>query len=221
MKKDSIRIALAEDQVLLRTIMVDLLESEDDIQIVFEASNGEDLLQYAQNGKIDLVITDIEMPGISGIEVCSQLRTLQPALAVMVLSSHEEDKLILEAVEAGAKGYLVKSATSDKVLTAIRSMVQTGFYFDDRISKILLQGVKEQKAGKEGEKGHNLLSKREIEVLQLICKELTNKEIADHLHLSPRTIESYRKTLLIKVGARNAVGLVIFAIKNAYFSLDG
>ena len=128
--------------------------------------------------------------------------------------------MILTAIEKGAKGYLLKNAHPDEVILAIRSIVENGFYFKDDISKLLLRGVVEKNLLKPNFQNKELLTEREREVLQLICEEMTNAEIADKLFLSPRTVESYRKNMLTKIGARNTAGLVVFALKNDLVELE-
>lgn len=216
-----IHIAIAEDQILLRKAMAELLEMESDITIVYEANNGRELLRYLDQPaiQIDLVLTDLEMPEVGGLEVIRQLKERRPSLPVVVLSSHEEEATILTAIQSGAKGYLRKNAHPDEVLRVIRSVMEHGFYFNEEISKLLLRGLIDNTLPIARSEQKELLTKRESEVLVLICQELTNKEIAEQLHLSPRTVESYRKNMLEKVGAKNTVGLVIYAIKQGIINL--
>ena len=130
------------------------------------------------------------------------------------------NRSILTAIQSGAKGYLLKNSLPEDVIWAIRSVLRNGFYFKESISQLLLRGLVENKLQKPIIEEKELLTQREREVLELICKEMTNKEIAEQLHLSPRTVESYRKNMLEKIGARNTVGLVLYAIKHGIIQLE-
>lgn len=207
------RIAIAEDQLLLRKAMVELLEMEADFQIVFEATTGTELLRFLEHGEADLVLTDLEMPGMNGIDVIQQLSEQAPNLPVVVLSSHEKEEMILDTIQAGAKGYLLKNSDPDEVKDALRKVLRQGFYFKEDISQLLLRGMVQQRATAHSAPNTAILTKREQEVLHFICQEKTNQEIADQLFLSPRTVESYRKNMIQKVGAKNTVGLVLYAVK--------
>lgn len=207
------RIAIAEDQLLLRKAMVELLDMEEDFRIVFEAQNGTELVRYLVHGEVDLVLTDLEMPGMDGFEVIQRLSEQSPNLPVVVLSSHEKEEMILDTIQAGAKGYLLKNSEPDEVKDALRKVLQQGFYFKEDISQLLLRGMVKQRASAHSAPNTAILTKREQEVLLLICQEKTNQEIADELFLSPRTVESYRKNMIKKVGAKNTVGLVLYAVK--------
>jgi DNA-binding NarL/FixJ family response regulator len=218
MSTTPIQIAIAEDQILLRKAMVELLEMEEDIRIVYEANNGVELLKYLKHGKATLVLTDLEMPEMGGMELITQLKELRPELPVMVLSSHEEEEIILRSIQTGAKGYLMKNSRPDEVVRAIRSILKNGFYFKENISKLLLRGIVDHKLIQTRTE-KNRLTPREVEVLKLICQEMTNKEIAEKLNLSSRTVESYRKNMIEKIGARNTAGLVIYALKNGIFKI--
>lgn len=214
-----IKIALADDHVLFRKGMVALLEMEDDFQVVLEAGNGLELTRRIGGIEADIVLMDLEMPEMDGLEATATLKETQPGLKVLMLSSHDEDEIILDAVEKGAKGYLMKDADPEDVIEAIRSTVHSGFYFQEHVSKLLLRGIVEKDLLKGPAIPEVTLTEREREVLQLIFEEKKSSEIADQLCLSPRTVESYRKNMLEKVGVRNSVGLVLFGLKHKLLSL--
>lgn len=209
-----IKVAIADDHVLFRKGIVAMLEMEGKFDIVLEANNGEELIQRIQFKEVDVVLMDLEMPVMDGITATRELASLKPEVKVIFITSHDEDEMVMDAVNAGAKGYLLKDADPEEVVEAILSAWQNGFYFKENVSRLLLKGIVSKDLLKPRFDPKEVFTERENDVLKLLCQELTTKEIADKLSLSPRTVEGYRKIMQEKIGARNTVGLVIFAMKN-------
>ena len=220
MEAKMIRVALADDHVLFRKGFVALLEMEDDFEVVLEAGTGLELTQRIAGIPTDIVLMDLEMPEMDGMEATAKLQEIAPQAKVVIVSSHDEDEMILKAVELGAKGYLLKESDPDIVIDAIRSVKQNGFYFQDHVSSLLLRGIVQKDLFQSKFDPKENLTPREVEVLQLIFEEKTTAEIAEALFLSPRTVEGYRKNMLDKLGVRNSVGLVIFGLKNNLLTLN-
>jgi len=203
---------------LFREGLTSLLKEEEGITLVFEASNGEELLDKLKSNKVDVILLDLEMPVLSGKQTLKQLTSKFPSVRPIVLSMFEADKYISQAIKLGARGYLAKNCSIEKVIDAIYAVHEQGYYFDDEVSKIQLfklvsDGRVEAKFTDED------LSARELAVLELICNEKKNNEIAEKLCISVRTVEVHRQNLLRKTNAKNVAGLVIYAIKKGYFEI--
>ena len=168
------------------------------------------------------MLLDYEMPVMDGLHTLKALQKEYPTVKVIILTMHQENTFISHFMEAGAHGFLFKDAHPEEVETAVRKVAEGSLYFNDAVSMALLQGLRSKNEGHtwSPDTGESL-SEREIEVLRGICQQWSTQEIADHLCLSPRTIEGYRKTLLEKTGAKNSAGLVVFAIRFGLFSVEG
>ncbi|MBP6698274.1 MAG: response regulator transcription factor [Flavobacteriales bacterium] len=213
-----IRLALADDQVLFRKGMALLLRDMAGAQVILECANGEELLAGLKSTTVDIVLLDLEMPVMDGMETMRRMRLEFPAVKVIVLSSHDEEKFITHLMELGANGYMLKNAEPDEIDTAIRSVAESGYYFSDRVSKVMLVGLVKKKQVKPTFNDIDPLSERELEVLRGICAELTTAEIAEKIFVSPRTVEFHRNNLLLKTGARNAAGLVVYAMTKGLYT---
>ncbi len=211
------RLALADDQILFRRGMALLLRDMPDVQVVFECSNGEELLTGLKGNEVDIVLLDLQMPVMDGLEALRRIRREHPEVKVIVLSSHEEHALISQVLELGANGYMLKTAEPNEVANAISSVTEHGFYFSDFVNKVMLPGLLKKHKVKPVFNEIDPLSEREIEVLRGICKELTTMEIAGQLFLSPRTVEFHRNNILLKTGARNVAGLVVYALTKGIY----
>jgi DNA-binding NarL/FixJ family response regulator len=207
-----IRIALADDQHLFRKGMAMLLRDMADAQVVLECANGAELLDALKNIPVDIVLLDLQMPVLDGIGATERIKAEFPHVKVIILSTHDEDKFIAHLMELGANGYMLKTAEPDEIDTAIRAVAQSGFYLNDAVDKALLHGLVKKKQVKPVFQEIDPLSDRELEVLRGICQELTTAEIAEKLFVSPRTVDFHRNNLLLKTGARNAAGLVVYAM---------
>jgi len=213
-----IRLALADDQVLFRKGMALLLRDMAGAEVVLECANGEELLAGLKSTLVDIVLLDLEMPVMDGMETMRRLRLEFPAVKVIVLSSHDEEKFIAHLMELGANGYMLKNAEPDEIDTAIRSVAQSGFYLNDTVNRATLHALVQKKQVKPTFNDIDPLSERELEVLRGICKELTTAEIAEKIFVSPRTVEFHRNNLLLKTGARNAAGLVVYAMTKGIYT---
>lgn len=213
---EPIRIAIVEDQPLARHSLSALLKTIDDLQLIMEAADGGTFLQLlAGNCQLpDIAIIDINMPGLTGMDLNELLRERYPAIKVIVLSIHIQERLISKMINAGARAYINKNCEVNELIAAIRAVHQVGFYMNEQTMKAI-QNV----ASYRNKKVKNLtaipieLTSREKEILTLICKEQSNSEIADSLNLSIRTVEGHRNNLLIKIGCKNTAGLVLFAVR--------
>ena len=213
-----IRLALVDDHTLFRKGMRAMVEGFGGMDVVFEAGNGVELLDRIGENPVDLVLLDLEMPEMDGMEATKQLREKHPDTPILVLSMHGEEDFIIHLMELGAHGFILKTAQPERIEEAIRSIDESGYYFTDLVSKIMLKGlVKRKKVTPTFNKKKEAISQREKEVLVLICKERTTSEIADELFLSPRTVEGHRNNLMQKIGARNLAGLVVYAIKHGHY----
>ena len=211
------RLALADDQILFRRGMVLLLRDMPGVQVVFECSNGEELLTGLKGNEVDIVLLDLQMPVMDGMEALRRMRVEHPDVKVIVLSSHEEQTLITQVMELGANGYMLKTAEPNEVSNAIGSVAENGFYFSDAVNKLMLPGLLKKHRVKPTFNDIDPLSEREIEVLRGICQELTTMEIAGKLFVSPRTVEFHRNNILLKTGARNVAGLVVYALTKGLY----
>jgi DNA-binding NarL/FixJ family response regulator len=209
-----IRIAIADDHVLFRKGMVSLLETESNIRIMLEAGSGRELIAQVKNIAVDIVLMDVAMPDMDGLEATRLLRELMPDLRIVMLSAHNEKDMILHAIENGARGYLLKDSEPEELIDAVNTVMQNGFCFNKDISHLLLKGIVEKEKFKSSFNPQPQFSERELEVLQLICKEMTNTEIGEKIFLSSRTVEGHRQRIIEKIGARNTVGIVLYALKN-------
>jgi DNA-binding NarL/FixJ family response regulator len=219
---ENIRIALVEDQHLLRQSLSALFSTVEGMTLVISAADGRSLLHLLNNTHPlpDIVIMDMNLPELTGIEINELLRKQYPSIKVIVLSVHTQERLISKMINAGACAYLSKSCESAELIDAIKGVYQTGFYINGGTLMAL-----QKAAAYRNKKVKNIdaapveLSGREREILELICKELSNAEIAEKLSLSIRTIEGHRNNLLIKTSCRNTAGLVLFAIRYGFFEV--
>lgn len=212
-----IKLALTDDQRLFRKGLVMLLRDMAGAEVVLECANGEELLQGLKKMAVDIVLLDLEMPVMDGVETMHKLRAEHPEVKVIILSSHDGENVIKHLMELGANGYMPKNAEPDEIDLAIRSVADTGYYFSDTVSNAMLHGLVKGKKVKPTFEDIDPLSERELEVLRGICQERTTAEIGEKLFVSPRTVEFHRNNLLLKTGARNTAGLVVYAMANGHY----
>ena len=216
MKKTEISIYLADDYPMFREGISLLLQQQSEFKIAGEASNGKMLLNLMRQSPADVVITDIKMPEMNGIEATKALKAEFPKVPVIALTMFNEDHLILDMFEAGASGYLLKNVSSDEFAEAIRTVVRGGNHYCSqtsvRLSKLIAHSTFYNKSP-------NPLNHKELEIIRLICQQYASKQIADKTQLSHRTIEKYRDRIMEKTGAENVVGIVIYAIRHGIFQI--
>ena len=213
-----IRLALADDQVLFRRGLSMLLRDMPDVQVVFECGNGEELLLGLQGNEVDIILLDLQMPVMGGKEAMQRITKEYPSIKVIVLSSHDEEEFIAPMIELGARGYMLKTAEPNEIENAIGSVSENGFYFSEAVNQVVLQGLVSKKKVKPIFPEIDPLSERELEVIRGICQEMTTTEIAGKLFVSPRTVEFHRNNILLKTGARNVAGLVVYALTKGIFT---
>lgn len=217
-----IRIALVDDETLFRKGVAALLACEPDFEIVFEAGNGRELLEKLPNHPLpDLLLMDLKMPEMNGVETTREIRKLYPSIKITALTSYFSKSFVINMIDAGVSAYLSKDSSSKEVMETIRGVMDKGYFYTDTVMKLIAENMLEGNKTPVKSVFDNLyLTKKEKEVLTLICAQFTNQEIADKLFVSPRTVEGHRNNLLQKTNCKNTAGLVIFAIQNGIVDLD-
>ncbi|MDQ6531866.1 response regulator transcription factor [Flavobacterium sp. LHD-85] len=210
-----IKIALVDDEILFRKGISFLLQREENIDVIFEASNGEELISQLSEREIkpDIIIMDLKMPVLNGVEATKIIKKLFPDIKIIALTSYDTKSFIANMIQVGAVAYLIKNTTPKDLIHTISEVAKKGFYYNENVLKTIQETIVSPKNSRGGLET-NFLSPREIEILQLICQQKTTAEIAEHLFLSPRTIEGHRNNLLLKTESRNIAGLVVYAIQN-------
>lgn len=216
---EKIRIILVDDHSLVRDGIKSILQTEEQIEIVGEASNFDQLRVFLQNKKCDIVVLDISLPDISGIKICSILKETHPEINVLILSMYINEEFIFNALQAGAKGYLPKNTNKRELLNAVKAINNGEEYFSNEISEIILKSYVSKVQNKKKANTSEELSKREKEVLILFAEGLSNTEISDKLYISVRTVESHKNHIMQKLQLKNTVDLIKYAIKNKYVDL--
>lgn len=206
-----LRVLIADDHVLVRESLVSLLQSGGDVQVVAQASDGIETVEKAIATRPDVVVTDISMPRLGGIEVVRRLHEALPETRVLVLTMHQEDEYVLQAVRAGASGYLVKDSAAAELLAAVRSLQAGRGYFGPQASRALAEQM--QNPDRTVDDPYGRLTAREREVFHLVVEGLTTKEIARRLDISVKTAENHRARVIAKVGVRNTAELVRYALR--------
>lgn len=214
-----IRILLADDHEIFRDGFRVMLKKQSDLQLIAEAANGKELIDTALQCKPDVIVTDIKMPVMDGIEATKKLRTLLPQVNIIALSMFEDEHLIVDMLDAGAKGYLLKNANKEEVFEAIKTVAGNGTYYCNHTSQKLARLIASSDYSPQKKTEKEVFTDRELEVIQLICQQYATKEIADKLNLSPRTIESHRVKILEKMDVKNTAGIVIYAIRNNIYNI--
>lgn len=207
------RILLADDHGIVRRGLRSLLESETGVEVVGEASDGREALRLLGTLKPDIAILDVAMPMLNGIEVTAQATKVDPDLKVIILSMHADESYIVRSLTAGAKAYLLKEATEDDLLPAVRAVALGRSFFSPAISKILLNDYIRHLKQRGLEDSYDALTDREKEVLQLLAEGKTNKEVAGVLNLGLSTVETHRLKLMQKLGVHNTAELVLYAVR--------
>lgn len=211
-----IRVLLAEDHNIVRNGIRSLVDKQPDITVVAEAANGIEALQLIKNGlTADILLTDLSMPDLDGIGLITELKKVSAYTRVLILSMLDQESNLLQAINAGANGYLLKSVTEDELIFAIRHVAAGNlFVCSELTSKVISRLSSLPKENVSDVKAAVNLSRREVEILLLISEGFTNNEIAEKLFTSRRTVEGHRQNLLEKTGARNTATLIRFAAKN-------
>lgn len=204
-----VRILIADDHGLLRAGLRALLNAEPDLQVVDEAADGPQALNLIQKLQPDVVLLDIGLPGLSGIEVTRRLQKTLPRVRVLILTVHEDESLLREAIRAGAAGYIVKRAVESELIDAIRAVWRGNQYVHPAMTHALLKDLAPPLANNEPP--IEQLTPREIGVLRLLAQGYTNRQVAEALHLSVRTVESHRSNLTSKLGMHSRLELIRYA----------
>ena len=206
-----IRLLIADDHPVVRSGLRRIAEEDEDIIVTAEASNGEEALAALRRAAVDMVLLDISMPGAPFIDTLKRLRDEHPTVRVLVLSAHPEDQWAVRALRAGASGYLTKDHSPDQLVEAVRRVFRGGRYVSPTLAEQLASRLGSEFAGAP----HELLSDREFEVLRRLGAGHTVKDVASDLHLSPKTVSTYRTRLLEKLGVRSNADLVRYASQHS------
>ncbi len=206
----TIKVLLVDDHQLFIDGIKSILNREDYVSIVGTALNGKAALDFLQNNLVDLVLTDMSMPQMTGIELTRKIRQRFPKVKVIVLSMNKRKSLIQDAMHSGASGYVLKDATKEELAEAVRTVISGEAFLSRGVGKILLSMNQELNPNEDLAS----LTDRELEILKLIATELSNVEIAQRLDISRRTVETHRKNIMKKVGVKNSVGLARYAFSH-------
>jgi DNA-binding NarL/FixJ family response regulator len=215
----NINILLVDDHDIVRDGIRALPEDEIGFDITAEAESGKEAVTACQHHDIDLIIMDINMPGINGIEATKEIKDRLEDIKILALTMMDEDDHVHKMIEAGASGYILKSSDKDELVDAITAILDGRHYFSDDATKSVMLDLVKSSTQKQDTDPANLTD-REVEVLDLICKQFTNKQIAEKLNISTRTVDAHRRNLLQKTGAKNTAGLVTYAIKHDLVDID-
>jgi len=210
-----IRVMIADDHNMFVEGVELILDGIDNIQVVAKCYNGLEVFEKLAHTPADVILLDINLPGMNGLEVCQKLNKDYPLVKVLALSMHNEESFVTEILKYGAQGYILKNTGKKELISAIEAVNDGQSYFSEEVTETIMKSLVHQKSGS---KKSNILSpkisRREKEVLELIVKEHTTQEIADTLFISLKTVESHRRSLLTKLGVRNTAGLVRVALEN-------
>lgn len=211
--KAKIKLAIVDDHKLFRSGLISLLDEYGVFEISFEASNGLELLQLYESHKPDVVCLDIEMPVMNGIEATTLLKQKYPEARIVYLTQYDEDQFILHLIRTGGNGYLLKNADIDVIVDGLLTVAKNKYYFDCKFPKhYIKQLLREKVIMPEFNKSE--LTNREKEILRMICAEFITREIAERLFISQRTVDRHRENIMLKIGARNAYGMIMYGIKH-------
>ncbi len=206
-----IKVLLADDHSIVRAGLRRIVEDSGDMEVVAEASDGNEAIQKVHKTDPDVAVIDISMPGLDGLEVIDRLRTHDPELPILVLTMHEEEQYVVRAIEAGAMGYITKRSAPEQLVMAIRRVKEGKRFLTASAAETLALRVAR---GAQGQSALDMLSMRELQVLRRLAMGQTNREIADAYHISVKTVDTYRLRLLKKLNLRNNAELSRFAIQN-------
>jgi len=213
----AIRVVLADDHALVRAGMRSLLNGMSQVQVVGEAASGEEALELAASERPDVVLMDIAMKGMSGLEAAARMRERHAAVRVVILSMHAGEEYVLQALRAGAVGYLLKDAATGELELALRSVMRGESWFSPAVSRQVVEGYV-QRVG--GEAAAEVLTARQREVLRLVAGGKSTKEIAYDLTLSVKTVETHRAQIMERLGIRDVAGLVRYALRTGLVPPD-
>jgi len=213
------RIVIVDDLPILREGLELLLSRDRSISIVGQASNGKEALDIIEKEPPDVVVADIQMPVMDGIELCKRVRELYSEVHVVAFTMYGDDSLIVDMLEAGAKGYVLKSTSKEELLDAIKAVQTRGTYFCNATTPRMARLIAGSKVNPFRKHEDAKFTAKELEIIQLICQEYSSKQIAPMLDLSQRTVENYRNSILEKTGAKNMIGIAIYAIRNGLYKL--
>ena len=213
-----VRVLLADDHALVRAGIRALLESLEGIAVVAEAGNGGEVLELARKHRPDVVLLDISMPGIGGLEASAQLKQELPEVRVVMLSMHANEEYVLQALRAGAVGYMLKDSATAELELALQAVMEGETYLSPPISRQVVEGYVQRVGAEQPAADH--LTPRQRQVLQLIAEGLSTKEIAYRLELSVKTVETHRAQLMERLQIRDIAGLVKYAIRNGLVSSE-
>lgn len=210
---EKIKIAIVDDHKLVSKALENMISFNPNFEVIMNCFNGQDFLDHLRNTKVppDVILMDINMPIKNGIETTEEITKEFPNLKVIALTMEDNESTIIKMLRAGAKGYLLKDMSPDILFDAIDIVHKKGIFYTDLVTQSLLKIKTEEKFMNEL---HETLKERELEFIKLACSELTYREIADQMFLSPRTIDGYRDSVFVKLNVKTRVGIVLFAIKN-------
>ncbi len=211
------KIVLADDEFLFRKGLELLINQDEELEVVFSATNGKELVDKLKNDNLecDVILLDLSMPIMDGVDALRTINQLEQKYKVIILTSHYDRNMIVRLIDEGAASFLAKNENPDVLVQTLKNVAIKGFHFDDYILKLLRDKMTFSKKRTIQVE----LSEREKEVLRLICQELTTKEIGEQLYLSPRTVDGHRNNILEKTGAKNTVGLVLYAVEHKIVSV--
>lgn len=217
-----IRIALVDDHQLFRKSLTSLLNSSDDFEIIYDTDDGLHFIEYAKAVNIDVVLLDIQMPILSGFEVCKQLKMMNPEIKILIISQLTSKEVIHYVMECGADGFCSKNSSPEHLEIAIRKIMEHDYYFDNELGSVIRDAIL-------WDKNSNLyfdfsksvtFTKREVEIIKMVCREMSTKQIANSLFISSRTVDNHKKNIMNKTQTKNFVGVILFALKINVISLE-
>ncbi len=220
--KKKIRVLVADDHTIVRKGLCALLDGDKEIEVVGDAENGREAIKKVEQVQPDIVLMDITMPGLNGLETTRQLKKRHPKTKILILTMHDNEEYIFETLRAGASGYLVKRTAPEELISAIHAVNRGESFLSPSISKRVIAGyIRVGQSEQEEDEAFEKLTDREREVLQLIAEGRVNREIAELLHISIKTVETHRSHIMEKLNIRNIAELTQYAIRKGLISLSG
>jgi DNA-binding NarL/FixJ family response regulator len=211
---DQIKVAIADDHQIFRKGVILSMRPYTNIKFIFEAENGEDLLNKIKEDEPDVVLCDLKMPVKDGIDATKQIAKDYPRIRVIILTMYEDERFVGHLMDCGAAGYLLKSTEPAEIRKAVMDVVRSGFYLNPFVNKVLIKKNYSKQKFNPSLTNEVVVSDREKEVLTLVCMEFTALEIAQKMDISARTVEAIKDRLMERFGVKNSVGLVFYAMKN-------